>query len=102
MENRDLQKLLYALIYSLRVSLLDREAMTATLRVCARKSKILQGWEETYKNISSNPSPDVSQRVDELLGPLEEIVAGGLDEKELQVILKHAQKLEIVFRSYGR
>jgi hypothetical protein len=102
MEDRELQKLLYALLYSLRASLLDRQAMLATLRASAKKSKVLEGWEEVYKSLCMNPSAEVSRLVDDQLRPLEEILDQGLDEKGLQELLRNAQKLENFFRSYDR
>jgi len=76
--------------------------MIATLRVAAKKSKLLADWEETYKNICMNPPVEVSRIIDDLLRPLEEIAAQGADEKDFPEILKHVQKLESLFRSYGR
>lgn len=102
MTEQEIRLLLERLLYSLRASLIDREAMIGTLHACAKKTKVLEDWEETYKNISLNPSVDVSRRVDELLAPLQELVTRELDEKGFQLLLKHAQTLENYWRAYGR
>ncbi len=102
MDEREIQQLLRVLVYCLRASFLDRQAMIGTLRASAKKSKILEGWEETYKNLCLNPPVGVLQQVDDQLRPLEEILTRGLDDIGLKELLSHAQTLENFFRSYGR
>jgi hypothetical protein len=102
MDERETQKLLAALIYCLRASLLDREAMLETLRDSAKRSKVLEGWNSKYKNLCLNPPAEILRVVDARLRPLEDALTQALGGTGLKELLSQAETLENFFRSYGR
>jgi hypothetical protein len=102
MNESEIRDLLASLVFALRNTYLDREAMLATLRAAAKRTKLLEDWESEYKNLCLNPPGSISERVSEIFQPLIDAVTQGLSEKDLQELLAHARKLDQTLQSYDR
>lgn len=102
MNDSEMRSLLRVFVHAFRECYLDRECMRAVLLSGAKQTRVLEDWEEDYKNLSMNPPQALAVLADNLLRPLEEHLAQDSGETSLEDLLPIVQKLDSHFREWKR
>lgn len=102
MEDKKVRGLLLDMIMAMSRLYVDREAMLAVMRESAKRTKVLEGWKETYKTIAGNPPAPISEAIAEIFQPLTNLVTSGLDEKGLQELHGRVRSLDQGLQEWER
>jgi hypothetical protein len=102
MDDKKVRDLLMNMITAMTRLYGDREAMLAVMRESAKRTKVLEDWEETYKTIAGNPPAPISEAIAEIFQPLTNLVTSGLDEKGLQELHGRVRSLDQKLQEWQR